>query len=193
MFHPPIEKLVENKRFVEAMYFGTIDLASNPTSEVHLYLGISCCATIKPIAELERYLASELTTQEDSTVVSVNGLNVNRNTLVVNEGLHHLLRAKQLNSQSIIPASLRSITTLIIQDLQDYLRQEFHGFSVSSLEYTLSQAASAAVVLLCELQRDDPEIVTKLTTARIKAARELIAKLSSQEGSQAVFYNMLSK
>jgi hypothetical protein len=193
MFHPPLEKLIESKRFVEAMYFGAIDLASNPTSELHLYLGIACCATIKSIAELERYLALESTTQEDSSVVSVNGLSVSRNTLLVNEGLHHLLQAKQLNPHVMIPASLKPVTVLIIQYLQDYLHQEFHGFSVSSLDYTLSQAALGAIVLLCKLQGYEPEEITKLTTTRIEAAHELIAKLSSQERRQAVFYKMLSK
>jgi hypothetical protein len=193
MFHPPVEKLIENKRFVEALYFGVIDLASNPTSELHLYLGIACCATIKPIAEIERYLALESTAQEEQSVVSINGLSVTRDTLLVNEGLHHLLQAKQLNPQVVLPASLKPITTLVIQDLQDYLRQEFHGFFASHLDYTLLRAALAAVVLLCELQGDDPEKITKLPTNRIEAARELLAKLSSTEGSQAAFYKILSK
>jgi hypothetical protein len=193
MSHPPIEKLVENQRFVEALYFGAIDLASSPTSELHLYLGIACCATIKPIAEIENYLALESTDQYDQSVASINGLSVTRDTLLVNEGLHHLLQAKQLNPQVVLPTSLKPITKLVIQDLQDYLRQEFHGFLASQLDYTLLRAALAAIVLICELQGDDPEKITNLSTTRIEAARELIAKLSSTERSQAAFYNLFSK
>lgn len=190
MFRPQIEKLIENKRFVEALYFGVIELASNPTSELHLYLGIACCATIKPIAEIERYLALESTVQDDQPIVNINGLTVTRDTLLVNEGLHYLLRAKQLNPQVVLPSSLKPITTLVIQDLQDYLRQEFHGFFVSQLDYTLLKAALAAVVLICELQGDEPEKITNLPSTRIEAARELIAKLSSTERSQAAFYTV---
>jgi hypothetical protein len=192
MSHPPIEKLVENKRFVEALYFGAIDLASSPTSELHLYLGIACCATIKPIAEIERYLSLETTDQDNQFAVNIHGLCVTRDTLFVNEGLHHFLQAKQLNPQVMFPESIRPITTLVIQDLQDYLRQEFHGFFASQLDYTLLKAALAAVVLICDLQGDDPEKITKLSTARIETSRELIAKLSSIPRNTAAFYGIIS-
>jgi hypothetical protein len=192
MFHPPIEKLIENKRFVEALYFGAIDLASNPTSELHLYLGIACCATVKPIAEIERYLALDTTDQDDQSVINIHGLSVTRDTLLVNEGLHHLLQAKQLNPQVIFPDSIKPIISLVIQDLQDYLRQEFHGFSASHLDYTLLKAALAAIVLICEIQGDDPQTITNLSTTRIETARELIAKLSSTPRNTAAFYEIIS-
>jgi hypothetical protein len=190
MFHPPIKKLIENKRFVEALYFGAIDLVSNPTSELHLFLGIACCATVKPIAEIERYLSLETTDQDNQFAVNIHGLGVTRDTLLVNEGLHHFLQAKQLNPQVMFPDSIKPITTLVIQDLQDYLRQEFHGFFVSQLDYTLLKAALAAVVLICDLQGDDPEKITKLSITRIETARELIAKLSSIPRNTAAFYEI---
>jgi hypothetical protein len=104
--------------------------------------------------------------------------------------LHHFLQAKQLNPQVMFPDSIKPITTLVIQDLQDYLRQEFHVFFVSQLDYTLLKAALAAVVLICDLQGDDPEKITKLSITRIETARELIAKLSSIPRNTAAFYEI---
>ena len=192
MFNYSIRELIEEQRFVEALYFGLIDLKSNPTSELHLYLGIACCATIKSIAELERFLALEPDAAHNSQfAANLNGLIVTRGTRLVNEGLHHLLQAKELNPQVGIPPSLKKITKLVINNLQDYLRQEFHGFLSSKLDYSIIMATFASIVLICELQGDEPEKSSKLSTIRIEAARELIKRLSSIKRTQANLYQIL--
>ena len=192
MLNYSIRRLVEEQRFIEALYFGVIDLLSDPTSELHLYLGIACCATIEPIAELERFLALEPnTTPNHQFPDNINGLIVTGDTLLVNEGLHHLLQAKELNPQIVIPTSLKKITKLVIQNLQDYLRQEFKDFVVSELDYSLLEAALASIVLICELQGDEPEKSTKLSTTQIEKARELLKRLSSIKRTQANFYQIL--
>ena len=192
MFDYSIRELIEEKRFVEALYFGIINLTSNPTSELHLYLGIACCATIRSIASLECYLERNPDTrQKPECYLNISGLSVNRGTLLVNEGLHHLLQAKELNPQIVIPPSLQKNTKLVIQDLEDYLRQEFKDFVVSELDYSLLEAALASIVLICELQGDEPEKSTKLSTTQIEKARELLKRLSSIKRTQANFYQIL--
>ena len=192
MFNYSIRELIEEQRFIEALYFGLIDLKSNPTSELHLYLGIACCATIKPIAELQRFFVLELDSAlKAQSYFEISGLGANRTTLLVNEGLHHLLQAKELNPQVVIPPSLTKITRLVINNLQDYLRQEFKDFFVSDLDYSLIMATFASIVLICELQGDEPEKSSKLSTIRIEAAHELIKRLSSIKRTQADFYQIL--
>ena len=187
MFNYSIRELIEEQRFIEALYFGLIDLKSNPTSELHLYLGITCCATIKPIAELQRFFALELDSAlKAQSYFEISGLVINRTTRLVNEGLHHLLQAKELNPQVGIPPSLKKITRLVINNLQDYLRQEFHG-----IDYKLFGAALASIVLICELQGDEPEKSTKLSTTQIESASKLIKQLSSITRTQANFYQIL--
>ncbi|HLP87529.1 MAG TPA: hypothetical protein VK184_02845 [Nostocaceae cyanobacterium] len=195
-FHPDIQELVENQRFIEALYFGVMEQQSNPSSELHLNLGISCCATIKPIADIERYLKDRTSYEETSSfvnpVVDVEGLGVVRSTMLVNEGLHHFLQAKRLNPQIQVPDSLKPITITIIQDLQDYLRQEFQGYSTSLLEYKLRIAGLAATVLLCELQGDNPKEKIKLYQNAIDSAYELISKLFATDNKQSFFYALNS-
>ena len=179
MFKHSIRRLVEEKRFVEALYFGSVELASNPTAELHLDLGLACCAAIKPIAEVERNLALEQAGNEPQANWNTEGLIVGRDTGLVNEGLHHLLQATHLNPQIRFPTSLEPITIEVIQDLHDYLRQEFHGFRSFKLGYSLGTAALAAVVLLYRLQAQAQEKIEFLSATRLKVADELLAKLSS--------------
>ena len=192
MSNYPIGRLIEENGFVEALYFGIINLTSNPTSELHLYLGIACCATIRSVASLECYLERNPDAhQKPECYLNISGLSVNRGTLLVNEGLHHLLQAKELNPQIVIPPSLQKSTKLVKQDLEDYLRQEFKDFVVSELDYSLLEAALASIVLICELQGDEPEKSTKLSTTQIENARELLKRLSSIKRNQANFYQIL--
>lgn len=194
-FHPSIQKLVENQRFIEALYFGVMEQKANPSSELHLNLGISCCATIKPIADIERYLKDRKSYEETSSfvnpVVDVEGLGVVRSSRLVNEGLHHFLQAIKLNPKIQVPDSLKPITKTIIQDLEDYMRQEFQGYP-TSLEYGLKGAGLAAIVLLCELQGDNPKEITNLYPPTIDAAYELISKLFATDNKQAFFYALHS-
>lgn len=182
-----IRQLLKQERFVEVVYFGALQLVSCPSAELHLDLGLACCAAIKPIAQFERDLASENETNQSY----LGRLMVGRGTRLVNEGLHHLLQATRLDSQIRFPPSLEPITIKVLRDLEDYLGQEFKGFSTSELDYSLRSAGLAAFVLLTRLQELSPESSGVSSDFRIQAADEILAKVSSSSLKQASFYNIL--
>ncbi|HLP87528.1 MAG TPA: hypothetical protein VK184_02840 [Nostocaceae cyanobacterium] len=187
-----IERLVGYGEVLEALYLGMIELMLNPNSELHLYVGICCCATIRSIAEIERELPHIKIDEGQQVVTNILGMIVGRDTLLVNEGLHHLLQAKRLKPEIEIPEKFKKVTSEIIQDLQDYLQQDFQNISCSQLDYSLQMAAVAAIVLICQLQGDEPEQVTQLPTSLIEDANKLILELSASGNKQAAFYTALS-
>jgi hypothetical protein len=188
MFQISIEQLIKRERFIEAIYFGALDLAVHPSSELHLFLGVACCASIRSIAETERFLALEQSEVNNSA--SVFGLGVCRDTSLVKEGLHHLLRAKHLNPSIMLPDSLEQVTASILQDLRDYTRQEFRGFSGGA---SLRTAAFTAIVMLCELQGGSPEQMTNLPDFYIEVGRKHLAEYSDIDRTEANFYKLLSE
>jgi hypothetical protein len=47
-----IRYLVENERYVEALYFGALEIDRTPSAALHLDLGLACCGAIHPVSEL---------------------------------------------------------------------------------------------------------------------------------------------
>lgn len=188
-----IRHLIELERFVEVLYFGALELALNPTSELHLYLGLACCASIKPIAQIERELAPDKIDTSDRQEAYLGRLTVGRSTTLVNEGLHHLLQATHLEPEIQFPSSFEPITLRILQDLQDYLGQEFRGFTISGLNYSLKTAGLATLVLLARLQGLAPDKAGVSSDIRIQIADELLSELSSSKIKLASFYKLISE
>jgi hypothetical protein len=113
--------------------------------------------------------------------------------MLVNEGLHHLLRAISIDPAARYPVSLEPVTTRVLHDLHDYLGQEFRGWNVPDLKYSLSSAGLAAFYLLARVQGLALNKTGMLSELRVGIAEELIAQLSASDEEQAAFYKVLSR
>jgi hypothetical protein len=185
---PDIKFMVESKRFVEALYFGALRLASDPSAELHLHLGLACCGTIRPVAEVQRFMNKAESGEESS--VSVDGLTVNRGTLLVYEGLFHLVEAGRKNPEIMFSKSMRDVVQEVVNDLGDYLTQEFHGYQSRHRKYSLRAVAAAAPVLLARLIDEQIELPESVNS-RIDSANELLKELEASQSGDASFYDLL--
>jgi len=175
-----ISALVERRNFVEAMYYGGIQAMLNPSAQLHLCVGIACCAAIKPIAELERYaLAFQ---KGESYEPRGSCLGVRRSTRLVSEGMEHFVAAIGLDPAIQVPESLREVAAEVLRDLADYARQDFKAFPASELPYTLREAAYAAVVLLRRLLPDmENEPLADCSAWNIEAGERLVEQRLVQQ------------
>ncbi len=172
---------LEHGRFIEVLYFGALMLMSRSTGELHASLGVACCATVKPIAQAQRLIRGEATT--DPCLYG----GPDRHTLLVNEGVHHLLRAIQLDPRFYFPATLEPVTQEVISDLEWFAKEEFHDVTSHQTKgYPPRQAALYARILLSYLQwRTDTR--TWKAMSGIEAADDILAKLLSSSNRTAAF------
>lgn len=185
MPHSNIKQLVIGKRFLEALYFGTIELVTKPSPDLHLCLGIACCGSIKPIAQVERELRAEVSSEQWGP--SNGELIIGRDTTIVNEGLHHLIRAISLENSIYFPSEWDAIVEEVCHDLRYYILQEFHGYP-KRIGYSLRTAGLASIVLLCKLRQKEPSF---LNESQKKVAGNLLEQLFSHQSDQtcqAEFY-----
>lgn len=179
-----IKKLVKQKQYVEALYFGALELSKSPNKELHLYLGLACCAVIQPVARVERYMADPEAMKEK--VIEPVGLLVGRATHIIYEGFFHLLEATKEGDDVHFDASLEDNIKEIIIDVEDYLHQDFHGCPTKK-SYQLKKVGVGALILLKEFVNDKSDM--KRYAKRMKEkAMEMIEELKANGGGDADFY-----
>jgi len=180
-----IERYLERSHFVEVLYFGTLALASCPTVELHAGLGVACCATIKSLAQTQRLMRGVAVT----TPCLYGG--PDRHTLLVNEGVQHLLRALRMDVHYRFPAALEPVIREVIDDLLWFVKEEFHDVtSHQGRGYHPRQAALYARVLLAYLQRQDDTFAWKGMSG-VENADNLLAELLSSSSETAAFSTVL--
>ena len=184
-----IKNLVESKRFVEALYFGTQELFLNPSPDLHLYLGLACCGAIRPIAEFQRYMA--YLAQGKEVQRPAGGLILKGNTTIVYEGFQHLIEARHRNSSIKFPDSMNEAVKEVLNDLGDYLTQEFHGYQSTELKYSLRTSAIAAAVVLTRLTDTEVNLPKNINDSMRKSGEDLIVDLENSKGGDASFYKLI--
>jgi hypothetical protein len=163
--------LSEQRRFVEVMYFGA--RLEHPTALERLYLGLACCASIRPVAEVERMLAASV--EGRPLPAHTTGLIVGRGTRLVHEGVMHIVRVTREEPALAFPSSSREAVADVIADLMDYARQDFKAFPAPELGYSLKTVAYAAIVLLHRLAGTAPI----LDVGQVRVAENLIQELQA--------------
>ncbi len=158
-----IEWLNRNKRYVEALYFGALQLARAPTAELHLELGLACCGAIRPVAMLNRMLYEPGT--EHSAMIDGGGLLVSNGTLLVYEGYFHFIESLRKDPQVRFASELEPVVGEVLEHLTWYVRQEFHGLG-GGLPYNLRSAALGAILLLHRLGRSNTPLPSAVERSR---------------------------
>ncbi len=136
-----VRRMVEARYYPEALYFGTLILGREATPELHLHLGISCLASVRPVAEVQRML-------DGNESIGVGGLRVGFATLLPHEGFAHLLAAQRLSKEVTIERGLLPAVKEVLEDLSTYLRTELHGFARAPYRVNRRDAAKASLLLL---------------------------------------------
>jgi len=177
-----VQRLVEERRFTEALYFGALMLARQRSPELHLLLGLACHAAIRPLADLQRMLRS----YQPSDDPAASTLMIGANTLLVYEGFYHLIEALRQDRKIQIPESTRHVADEILLDLQWYMKQESHGFA-SNKRDSLKMTAVAGAVLLHRLtgHAGAPSFLLK---TEVECADQMIEEELNGTGGDAVFY-----
>lgn len=182
-----IEFLVRSKRFLEALYFGALQIDSTSSSQLHLLLGVACCGTIKPIGLIERTLREPRTS--NAPRLPSGGLIVGRATTIVYEGFEHLVEARRKDPSIVFAADLVPIVSEVVDDLVSYQLQEFHGYT-SDTPVSLPDAALAATVLLVQLTDGAVQLPPLRTSGSQAIAERVIEERLAMPGDGAAFHRV---
>jgi hypothetical protein len=120
-----LRRLVEARRYIEALYFGLTELQNCESSEGHFLVGLSCCAFTKPLAEFERTIHYQDLESKHSNEAPP--IIVGKDTELVLAALRHFLRVSELEPAFSAPQSLRELVSEIRKDVVDYAGQDFRG------------------------------------------------------------------
>ena len=177
-----LQRLVEDERFVETLYYGALLLRTDQSAEVHLYLGVACCGSVLRIGQMEKadFEAPPGTPPDFPT----GGLAVPRPTLLVYEGFFHFIEALRKQKGIMLPPSIRSVAREVLSTLYWYRRQEMHGYSSSLRAHSYAEVADGAIMLLHRLAG----VKERETVLPRDFARELIDEELARTGGDAFFY-----
>jgi hypothetical protein len=186
-----IESFIANRRFVEALYFGAMQESQGQGQEPqrHLYLGLACCASIKPLANNQRDLRKARLYNDALS----DSLVINSGTSLVYEGLYHLAFSAFLNKYTLaFPENLRPVVSETIDDLEWYTKEEFHGFSTPIPGTSKKVFAQIAIMLLKRGLEEKPQRAasdpTEDTIALIKDFLDLAHKHRQSESHVKLQY-----
>lgn len=135
-----IISLLEKDRFVEVLYYASIQETQNGSVDNELMLGLACCAAIRPLANMLR--------RQDGEDAPPGGYAISRKTKIVGNGYLHLEQSLLNAPELVVPETLTDFCQRVRRDLIVYGSQEFRFTNEFNGQFTLAEATWGAISVI---------------------------------------------